>query len=256
MQTKYWIKLYHEILHDPKMAMLDADTWRLAIECFLMAGEEARDGYLPPLKDIAWILRRDIEQLETTMNELVRIEILEVRDGRYFVRKFAERQEPMPKAEYNRRKRGDDVLLKYYQPVTNGNAEPEKIRVDKDTEQIIPAPDGIPATTSPKRTPGDLSKVVFSATNQPYVPDRDRVEQIETLLDYYGYDAVLIAFKDAYGRWISTPRKDKSGNYSGTNFKWVDWAQDTLAGNRPPPKTTAEMTDAEYTAYKLQEANR
>lgn len=134
MAAKYWIKLYHEILHDRKMATLDDRIWRRIIECFLMAGEEDNGGYMPPLVDIAWMLRVDEEQLETEYNELVRLRILEFKDGLYFVRKFVDRQQPLPKAEYMRRKRNEEQLLEYYQPVTNGNADKIQIRIDTEPD--------------------------------------------------------------------------------------------------------------------------
>lgn len=54
MAAKYWIKLYHEILHDPKMGRLPDNLWRRCIELFLLAGElgaevdEDDKGHLPP----------------------------------------------------------------------------------------------------------------------------------------------------------------------------------------------------------------
>ena len=59
MASRYWIKLYHEILDDPKMGRLPHALFRRAIEFFLMAGEYGRDGGLPALADIAWRLRAD-----------------------------------------------------------------------------------------------------------------------------------------------------------------------------------------------------
>ena len=146
MAAKYWIKLYHEILRDRKMVTMDDHLWRRTMECFLMAGKNDKGGYLPSLVDMAFELRTTEEVLETDLNELIRIGILESRDGYYFVAKFAERQAAMPKAEFNRRRREEERLLEYnqpdYRPVTNGNTD--KIRIDtdididtdKDTEEI------------------------------------------------------------------------------------------------------------------------
>ena len=75
MAAKYWIKLYHEILRDRKMATLDDRLWRRVIECFLLAGEVDEEGYLPPLPDVAWAFRVDVEQIETELNELTRLGI-------------------------------------------------------------------------------------------------------------------------------------------------------------------------------------
>lgn len=140
MASKYWIKLYHEILHDRKVASLEDRLWRRAVEMFLLAGEQNEGGYLPQLADMSWTLRIDIEQLETELNELTRIGILEFKDERYFVRKFEKRQEPMDKAEYMRRLRDQEQKQEHYQslppryqPVTVGNIESD-IDTDIDTD--------------------------------------------------------------------------------------------------------------------------
>lgn len=56
MASYYWIKLYHEILDDPKMGRLPDRAWRRCIELFLLAGDAEQDGALPSLEDIAWRL--------------------------------------------------------------------------------------------------------------------------------------------------------------------------------------------------------
>lgn len=153
MSGKYWIKLYHEILHDKKVARLDDHIWRRVIECFLMAGENNDGGYLPSLDDMTWILRDQHEQIETDLNELVKVGILQIIDGRYLVRKFTERQAALPKAEYMSRKRKSETGEKYYQndteslpdsyqPVTNGNR-------DTDTDIDINAAKAAPAIDPP-----------------------------------------------------------------------------------------------------------
>ena len=57
MTTKFWIKLYIEILDDPKMGRLPNHLWRRAVELFLLAGRQGNDGALPPVKEMAWTLR-------------------------------------------------------------------------------------------------------------------------------------------------------------------------------------------------------
>jgi hypothetical protein len=124
-----------------------------------MAGDENRNGFLPSLEDMAFILRIGTEELETDLNELVRIGILEFKNERYFVRKFSKRQKPMPKAEYMRRKRAETKSEEHYnslpprdQDVTDGNTESDT-DTDKDVDRIDidgeePNPDGIYAELS------------------------------------------------------------------------------------------------------------
>jgi len=148
MTAKYWIKLYHEILHDRKMATLDDRLWRRVIECFLFAGEVDQEGYLPTVSDMAWILRINEEELETDLNALISLGILEHREGLYFVRNFKVRQDKLPKAEYMRRLREQQQRDEYYgnelqssyHPVTNGNTDKiriEEIRKDKNIGDVF-----------------------------------------------------------------------------------------------------------------------
>jgi hypothetical protein len=70
MTASHWIKLYTEILHDPKVNLMGEHLcWRM-VQLFLLAGDKNQDGILPPLADMAWILRVDAEQLETDLIEL------------------------------------------------------------------------------------------------------------------------------------------------------------------------------------------
>lgn len=47
MASKYWIKLYHEILDDHKMGRLPDRLWRRVIELILLAGEQDDEGLHP-----------------------------------------------------------------------------------------------------------------------------------------------------------------------------------------------------------------
>lgn len=131
MASKYWIKLYHEILDDPKMGVLSDRLFRRTIEVFLLAGAEDEEGFLPSLNDMAWHLRQDPEMLETDLVELSKCGIISNVDGRWFVTKFAKRQAPVSDAERMRRYRERKQLQQYYEPVTRSVT---KRNVDTDTD--------------------------------------------------------------------------------------------------------------------------
>jgi DnaD/phage-associated family protein len=140
MPAKYWIKLYIEILNDPKMGRMSDRLYRRTIEMFLLAGDYDDKGRLPPLHDMAWRLQVADEQLETEMIELQRMGILDVVDGEWIVSKFEERQSKMSDAERKRRQRERAKKSEYYEGchegVTNRDTEErrqEEIkREDKD----------------------------------------------------------------------------------------------------------------------------
>ena len=144
--ASYWIKLYHEILDDHKMGMLPDHLYRRVIEIFLLAGEKNEKGLLPTIEAMSWRLRTTPEELEKDLTELAEKNIVNKQNGNWMVTKFAERQAPMDKAEYMRRKREQDKRDEYYgsevtkgnETVTsnkqNGKTDTDKIR--KDTEEI------------------------------------------------------------------------------------------------------------------------
>jgi len=152
MASKYWIKLYHEMLDDPKVGrMSDRLCWRM-IQCFLLAGEIDRDGLLQATQDMAWRFRMDKEELETDLIELQQHGILEFRDGIWFVLKFADRQAPVESTERWRRWRDRQRKKEYYgettkeqreSNVTQTNRLTDKIRIDKKREDtdLKPPPD-------------------------------------------------------------------------------------------------------------------
>ena len=98
-----WIKLYIDILDDPKIYKLRVPLrWRF-IECLLMANREGYDGELPSPDIFAWYLRDDQEKVETDFIELAEAGLLNQTDSQWSVTKFAERQKPLSAAERQRR---------------------------------------------------------------------------------------------------------------------------------------------------------
>lgn len=110
-----WIKLYHEILSDPKMGMMSDKLFRRTIEFFLIAGKEDRAGKLPELDDIAWILRISKKDVQKAIDDLVRLNIISIQtdplsamlgqsEKKYYViTHFSERQKSeQTKSESNR----------------------------------------------------------------------------------------------------------------------------------------------------------
>ena len=88
-----WIKLYHEILTDPKMGRMPDRLFRRTIELFLIAGKEDQGGMLPPVEDIAWMLRSTDKEIQKTLEDLEALNIIEKTDQGYHVTHFVTRQE-------------------------------------------------------------------------------------------------------------------------------------------------------------------
>ena len=99
MAAKYWVKLYHEILRDPKMGRLPDRLWRRVIELFLMAGENDDDGLLPDVESMAWTLRLDEDALREDLAAMAAFGIIHETDDGWCVTKFAARQAPSSSTE-------------------------------------------------------------------------------------------------------------------------------------------------------------
>lgn len=101
MASKYWIKLYHDILDDGKVGRMTDRQFRRMIELFLVAGEEGEEGELPSCEDIAWRLwrRKNATYLEKDMDALMEIGVLEKPNGKWRIKNFKKRQAAMSSAE-------------------------------------------------------------------------------------------------------------------------------------------------------------
>ena len=93
MPSYYWLKLYYEILDDPKMGRLTDRLFKRTIQIFLMAGDFQHDGLLPPIEDIAWRLRpMSVDELETDLADLASVGILHKTERGWVVTNFEKRQ--------------------------------------------------------------------------------------------------------------------------------------------------------------------
>jgi len=145
-----WVKVYTEMLDDPKLAKIDeAIKWRF-IELILVAAEcDAGGAFIVgdsemTIDDIAWRLREDKIKLSSDIELLIKAGILH-KDGTVLeIPKFADRQGPTQKekrASWKERqqKRRERVTRDSQNPADNSHAleksREEKNRVDEVPEQ-------------------------------------------------------------------------------------------------------------------------
>lgn len=103
--TKHWIKLWVEMLSDPKVARLPDSVYRKFIETLLLAGYRNDGGTLPSIADMAWILHTDDTCIITALNDLKACGLVHQNgNGDWVVTNFDKRQET-PAAERMRRMR-------------------------------------------------------------------------------------------------------------------------------------------------------
>lgn len=98
--NNYWMKLWFDILRDPKMGMLPDRLWRRVIELFLLAGQNGEDGDLPDIAEIAWQLNKSIPAIKTDLEKIAETGIVEQKpDGSWFVTNFKKRNAPVDSAK-------------------------------------------------------------------------------------------------------------------------------------------------------------
>ena len=94
--NNYWMKLWFDILRDPKMGMLPDRLWRRVIELFLLAGQNGEDGLLPDVPTIAWQLNKPVTAIVTDLNKIAEVGIVqEIQEGKWVVTNFKKRNEPV-----------------------------------------------------------------------------------------------------------------------------------------------------------------
>ena len=105
-KTYYWIKLYHELLTNPGMGLLDDHTWRRAIELFLLAGDYNQEGALPPVEKIAWELHTTPDDVRQALLRLEELKVVGSLDREnWAITNFAQRQKAISGVERSRRYR-------------------------------------------------------------------------------------------------------------------------------------------------------
>jgi hypothetical protein len=77
-----WLRLYSDVVSDPKVQRLPADKFKAWINLLCVACQH--DGILPPLADLAFTLRIAEDKITTLLDDLVDKRLLDVTsDDRY-----------------------------------------------------------------------------------------------------------------------------------------------------------------------------
>lgn len=235
----YWLKLYMEILDDPKMATLPDRLWRRAIELFLIAKRINKEGELPDTAGIAWMLRLDSDDLDLDLKQLATTGIINKTITGWFVVNFKKRQASATSTERVKEFRQREHRNQYYDTeaethlkrnVSQSRADTEQSRADTEAE-------GAPASASPiipQNPAGAIMPMICRVTGMASIPPKEvqRIEQFHRMIEQYGLTRAEAELSIAYKKWINTPRKNGGGKYSPSNFGWVDWAQDALISDQ------------------------
>ena len=116
----YWLKLYTEILEDPKYYRLSDNAKLGMYELMLVAKRIGNDGDLPPINDIEFYTRRPASWWIPVIEELESINFITENGSGDKIRKFEDRQRAIPDNERqkNYRKALHDNEFSGNEPVT------------------------------------------------------------------------------------------------------------------------------------------
>ena len=70
-----WLRLYNDVIDDPKVQQLSGEQFKAWINLLCLASKH--NGEIPPLKDVAFRLRMDIDHVESLIEKLVSEGLLE-----------------------------------------------------------------------------------------------------------------------------------------------------------------------------------
>lgn len=214
LASKYWIKLYHEIIDDPKMARLSDRLYRRLIELFLLAGEINDDGRLPPIEDMAWKLRRDVEELTDDLFDLEKFEFLhEITAGEWYVTNFAKRQAADSDTERWRRWKERQNKQKYYGGDTKDQRQTNVTLVDTDIDIESDTEEKLNGVTAYAETPEPVVKV-------PKKKKKDR----DPLLD----NPAIIAYRDEARLHVPIPWREEVCNKVDDPERWKELVHDWI----------------------------
>ena len=247
MSTRFWIKLYIEILDDPKMGRLLNHLWRRAVELFLLAGRQGNDGALPPVEEMAWILRLSEDKLLEDLQRLVEVGVVHIAEpGKWMVTHFAKWQAAVPVDERVRQFRernagGTRDGTKRYK--TSNEVEGRPSTSTSPSESL--EEEGVQGEEEPLDLPRSPAEAlqhpdvrVFATVTGGRIPG---LSQYQTVIETVRFlrargkldDAALRAYLAPY--WLAwSSRKRLDGRpYDPGNITWLaEWA---LNGSIPPP---------------------
>ena len=129
--NRHWVKLWISALDDARLATLPDPEWRLAVECFMVAGENGDEGQLPAATALAWRLRRDPVQMKAMLDVLVIAGLIEKKRNTYTVAKFSKRQSAVTNTQRQTAYKKAKRYLENNESLTDKTRQDVKKRKDK-----------------------------------------------------------------------------------------------------------------------------
>jgi len=134
MASKYWLKLFHETIYDPKIMMRSPGARLRWYECLCLAGDYDKDGELPCIENMIYVFRIEEKQLLDELNELIKTGLILFENGVYFIKNWHSRQEAMQPKERTSRFRETERKREYYEPVTEVKRDCNEVVTNRYTD--------------------------------------------------------------------------------------------------------------------------
>jgi hypothetical protein len=242
---RIWIRLWTEMLDDPKVGLLDDTTWRVTVSLFMLAGEVDQEGLLGKGKVIAWRLRRDEAQVLDALNQLSALGIVETNpEGDWRLCNFSKRNQRVEdkiRQQQHRKAARSSTLVS--QPVTGlsqewSQSEAEVEEEEESEQEIDPektlaasaaAPNlrlpGSPLEASQNREIMLYQKVtgIFPGEDK-YHPIIESLQLIRVLQELPGEETLGKYLAPFWQAWKASRRKDGS-LFDPFNLAWLtEWA--------------------------------
>lgn len=247
----YWIKWYHEIIDDPKMATLPDRLWRRFSELCLLGGKLCPDksGKLPDTRQLAWLLRMTTDELQIDLDQLAATHLIEPIPNGWLIVNFEKRQRAATSTErvhqHRERKQrqqynGDETQLKrnvtQINRLTEADTETETEHTIGDVPVSDPLSDAF--TNATGIVPHDLDRWVKASQEMAQngiTPDEIPVTIQKMDKDGLQYSGLWSIKNTAI--WVHNRRKNNQPIFSDNNPK---------AGGRPAKQSKADAAAAAF----------
>ena len=256
---RFWYKSYvADILSRERMRLPDWQFRRL-IEFEAFAAEQGDDGLLPPVKDMAWILRPvDETKLSEALRGLSEVGEVELTPAGWRLTHFEERQ------------RGEsyDRVRKFRDRNAVKRGETDEARDSSSLSDSVSDSGGEgageggglrapPASTAAAKSEfmdqgagkAEAQAILLQAAELAALPPSEvpRVEQVRAMITTYGAEKTLGELRAQRNAWCKT--RGRNGKfYSPLNMGWVDRA-DAAVAKAGQPEEEPDDPMAPYYRY-------
>ena len=234
-----WLRLYDEVLDDPKVQQLTPAMFKHWINLLCLANKGTPRGTLPSINSIAFRLRMSEQKAESIVNDFLALGLIELQESVMIPHNWGTRQRASDDVAERVRKhrKGGDVTLQATLPETpkkQSRVTDTDTDTDTDTEPLTgdtPLP-----PTGEKRT--RRTSTVKSVVPDDYEPTPEMVAAMvaETGLDEKQIRTETASFRDYH--------RSKGNRFADLPAAWRSWMRSPYR-KQQPRAVTAEPARGE-----------